>query len=771
MHRRTGIILPTVMIAFIMTIVLFAIGMNNIPINTRAIKKVKEKYDYHSILSNFHQLSLAKTTQLADNNSDLMDLLNNTAPSDGFSNFYDEFSQKLSKAIFTSQWTDVKKQTSSSSSHELILQYEPDVSDTDPFITVFKNYLNNHSEKENIAGCESVIIKLNNSTAKLWIVNRLKLKDGTSFFSAALIHGEHHYNDDYFYFTQTEGDIWFTDDDIINGPLASMDTIHISGNPQFNGTVYYNPEQGEDGFEYYDEHSEGIFKGEPATSPLPTDTSFATISSEYKQQFQNDFISFSQFFSTGLSHSGLSANTGRSLRYSVAVPEGTEKITVKTIGNNGDADLFVAMNYQPSRSSNDGYSEKSGSNETVVISNPVQGTCHILVYSYSRFRDVSLNVSVEPGKATLFDFATYSDYQASVTEDPIDFKNTQALVLDYNTSDYDIDLEDNKISINWISSDNRLDITFAEVSGQEDTYQATYTFTDGSNTNTISGVPFSGFISAGDNRIYLGDHNNSNGGDLCFYEGKLTFQTTDKIFVEDSIIPSELKNISGFELKPREYWDATQTNTVKEYFKNGAINASMNLVTDDNIYIGSKNYGGGSHAGERPKDNQKIFASLFSFDETISVADYDSSQLGPKGQLTIFGSLMQETRGAVGTFGSVSNEVYYNQNYEEYRRTGNIIQGRHRYWSGGWWGHWNYGNWTTLYTIPEDKVDSYQVSGRSGANHNNFVRVFYSTTDTLTGYDKNYYFDPRFNNGYIQGAGAPQSEGITILLSGNIEVY
>mgnify|MGYP001223991549 CR=1 FL=1 len=331
-RKRKGVILPTVMLAFLITMMLFTVGLHNIPINKKIILEVKEEYDYKSILSNFHQLSLAKITDLTSQDQTGSTLFNGTDPIDGFSTYYNDFFDHLEKSLFSEQWKDIKKHVSTLSAHELILKYKAGESNSDDFVSIFANYIESLPERASIDSCESVIMELDNSNTKIWIVNKLQLNNGDQYFSSALINRLHHYNDDYFYFTETEGNIWFTDSDVINGPLASMDTIHINGSPEFNGTVFYNPEVGTNGFELDGEHSAGIFNGDPPTSPLPTDTSFATISAEYKEQFQKDFVSFSDFFgvdSLVLEQNNLSASSGNFVYYAISVPSTCTKLTVK----------------------------------------------------------------------------------------------------------------------------------------------------------------------------------------------------------------------------------------------------------------------------------------------------------------------------------------------------------------------------------------------------------------------------------------------------------
>lgn len=70
--------------------------------------------------------------------------------------------------------------------------------------------------------------------------------------------------------------------------------------------------------------------------------------------------------------------------------------------------------------------------------------------------------------------------------------------------------------------------------------------------------------------------------------------------------------------------------------KNHESDDFLNLVSFNDVVVKEK------------RKNMKIFASIYAFDGSFYVEGYDRGE--PKGELTIFGSLMQYVRGPVETF-------------------------------------------------------------------------------------------------------------------------
>lgn len=101
---------------------------------------------------------------------------------------------------------------------------------------------------------------------------------------------------------------------------------------------------------------------------------------------------------------GLSASTSSwTQAYTVTVPNGMSSLDVDISGSNGDADLYVYYNSEPTSTVSSSVSTSTrcvpwigGSNESCSFSNPSAGTWYVRVYGYSTFSDVTLEVNYAP---------------------------------------------------------------------------------------------------------------------------------------------------------------------------------------------------------------------------------------------------------------------------------------------------------------------------------------------------------------------------------------
>lgn len=91
----------------------------------------------------------------------------------------------------------------------------------------------------------------------------------------------------------------------------------------------------------------------------------------------------------------LSAGSGQQLRYTIELPQGLQSATFETIGENGDADLYLRLGQAPTTSTFDHRPFLYGSNESVTLENPQSGEWHILINAYEGFSDLTLRVTYE----------------------------------------------------------------------------------------------------------------------------------------------------------------------------------------------------------------------------------------------------------------------------------------------------------------------------------------------------------------------------------------
>ncbi|PLV59860.1 type II secretion system protein [Thermotoga sp. KOL6] len=164
-------------------------------------------------------------------------------------------------------------------------------------------------------------------------------------------------------------------------------------------------------------------------------------------------------------------------------------------------------------------------------------------------------------------------------------------------------------------------------------------------------IHFNGVLKT-DTDVYI--KNMSNSGKPMFVEGKYTI-VAKNIYVMDHIIYNDFRevletiaasqgiNSSSEEkiadetvIRPLDKNGNVETEEYAELLKNHKSDDFLNLVAMENVVVKKK------------RKNMKIFASIYAFDGSFYVEGYDT--IKPKGELTIFGSLMQNVRGPIGTF-------------------------------------------------------------------------------------------------------------------------
>ena len=101
--------------------------------------------------------------------------------------------------------------------------------------------------------------------------------------------------------------------------------------------------------------------------------------------------------SNGVPVTGLSAATGASLNYTMAVPAGASNLSFNTSGGTGDMDLYVKSGSAPTDTVYDCRPYKSGNAETCTFATPTAGTYHVRLKAYSSFSGVNLTGSYTTG--------------------------------------------------------------------------------------------------------------------------------------------------------------------------------------------------------------------------------------------------------------------------------------------------------------------------------------------------------------------------------------
>jgi len=136
---------------------------------------------------------------------------------------------------------------------------------------------------------------------------------------------------------------------------------------------------------------------------------------------------------------------------------------------------------------------------------------------------------------------------------------------------------------------------------------------------------------------------------LSKYYGNYTLYSEDNIYIKDRLIPYDTYT-NYFTNQETQYSGVALDNNTINNIKNYVLaneKSSLNLVASNNVEVRETD-------SSKPK-NMKIFASIYAFDGSFRVEDYDSD--GSAGQLFTFGSIMQNARGAVGTFNPSSGQT------------------------------------------------------------------------------------------------------------------
>ncbi len=87
---------------------------------------------------------------------------------------------------------------------------------------------------------------------------------------------------------------------------------------------------------------------------------------------------------------GVTLAKGESKLFSITVPSGKAKLTVKLSGGTGDADLYLRATTPPTTTSYTQRSNASGNTESITVNAPAAATYYILVYGYAASSGASL---------------------------------------------------------------------------------------------------------------------------------------------------------------------------------------------------------------------------------------------------------------------------------------------------------------------------------------------------------------------------------------------
>jgi len=143
------------------------------------------------------------------------------------------------------------------------------------------------------------------------------------------------------------------------------------------------------------------------------------------------------------------------------------------------------------------------------------------------------------------------------------------------------------------------------------------------------------------------DSNNSTY--LSEYYGNYTLYSEADIKIKDRLIPYDTYN-KYFKNDQAKPLSSSDIESIKKYVSANE-KSSLNLVAKNNVIVSEPVVQSFLFFEYYTKlDNMKLFASIYAFNGSFKVADYNNDN--PAGQLLVFGSIMQNIRGPVGTFDS-----------------------------------------------------------------------------------------------------------------------
>lgn len=120
----------------------------------------------------------------------------------------------------------------------------------------------------------------------------------------------------------------------------------------------------------------------------------------------------------GVPISGVTGLTGTFQYFKIVVPDNQSKLDIKTIGLNGDCELYVKQGSLPTTSDNQFKSTLSGSNENLTVENPQAGEYFIMLFSQATYSGLQLTADyslVKAGIPTITPTAGTYNLQANIS--------------------------------------------------------------------------------------------------------------------------------------------------------------------------------------------------------------------------------------------------------------------------------------------------------------------------------------------------------------------
>lgn len=118
---------------------------------------------------------------------------------------------------------------------------------------------------------------------------------------------------------------------------------------------------------------------------------------------------FDPALQNGVPIEGMAGEQGQGYRFYIDLPANARDLSIVTSGGEGDADLYVKFDAEPTRNDYDCRSIDPATDETCLIADPAAGRHHIYVYAWSGIQGVNMTASFETGPRPVLEISAEPD--------------------------------------------------------------------------------------------------------------------------------------------------------------------------------------------------------------------------------------------------------------------------------------------------------------------------------------------------------------------------
>ncbi len=480
-----------------------------------------------------------------------------------------------------------------------------------------------------------------NSKYKYFIVSRAVVGNKVAYSSGFVVANA---LNRYVYFTDIEPkDIFFITGELIDGPLRSNDVINIEGDPVFNGFVQakgYNIVSGVP-----------VFKsGKEFLSPEDiAKMNMSKIASSYSAEINSEVASPSKIKSMGVTSTPVGLDL--SVVYDNLVKkwqnygfskEDNGKYQWEEEGYYTPSDLAFMfqqdLNYSvlPLRVRQEyerAYDAISSIGPSIKVTFTSNGNSKTMKVYYSN----NVDVAVERALDAIYELENDSYWWWRWYYYGPDFSDVTNILENAQSN------ENNEWNLLFtIKPDN-----------SNSSVPGIVTLTpNGSDAAELMGLSspssfdfnFNGVLKTSSD-LYISGENDK----TAYISGKYTLYTTQNVYIQSNIIYNDANEL--FSATDKDWISSKVSTPMVKELRDSTCDDFLNIVANKSITL-----------TDDVPDNVKLMASLYAFTGSFSYEDYDDFG-NLKGQLFLYGSLMQHKRGPVGTFNSSGVKTGFYKTY------------------------------------------------------------------------------------------------------------